>query len=663
MRKISLDAAVSEILTSLEYSTEKEESFVNDLLTKYAITRQSSLEGTAEDICSKIERKEISFEDFFSDILNYFRPFSLMIETIYEFLNSYSATIDSRASQFKFDFKKLQRKLIFDISNFPKELIHTFSYRKAIKLLHTYEINLMAKGDYDKKSPNETAIRFITGYDGDFYNFFLTPVSYFWAFKERTSDPFLVHEFNLLEREVDDVFENVGFLLDSLIEQQKLETRQIDMPYWGKFREEVVEFNEENKQMRLKRGLKLGEDLLREYRNRGLEYQLNCLALALQFWRCKYRRSDFERHNWAFRNEVIQECLENPEAYINLVKKRMAKYQRALRDIIVFKGHKKTETIVEDILEFVRLPYWKYRWHIYELWTLFLCLNIASAYRIRLNLKDHGDYLELIVPKAVAKEPVAKILNDQREIQCWFQRKTANPMTAKGIEPDLRFMTKDLYPTDIFVIENKDRRNCSGSHVDHVRDKYLSGTAAKNIWIVNYENYSRKDFSKKIHREIVGDRSVWVASNFKPTKVPQEFSSNFKSALTDCFYPQTTTPKISYDLIVDKSGSMDGKPIFPTVESISNSFNYNPDNIYLFDTDLTKMMFNDIEKFKDFIANHLKCDDGTELVISFEQYLRSKNEFPKLIYVLTDGDGLDECYEKYNLEMLNRGSTLVFIKI
>lgn len=660
---MSLDAAIGEILTSLEYGTKKEESFVNDLLTRYNAKRQSSLESTTRDICSKIERKEISFEDFFSDILNYFRPFSLMIETIYEFLNSYSATIDSRASQFKFDFKKLQQKLVFDISNFPRELIHTFSYRKAIQLLHTFEINLMARGEYDEKSPNTTAIKYINLYDGDFYNFFLTPVSYFWSFKERTSDTFLVHEFTLLEREVDEVFQNVGFLLDSLIEQRKVETRHMDIPFRGRFHGEVLEFNESSQLIRLKRGLKLGEDLLREYRNTGLEHQLNCLALALQFWQLKYRRSDFERHNWAFKNEIIQDCLANLQVYINLVKKQMAKYQRALSDIIVLKGRKKTETIVEDILDFVRLPYWKYRWHVYELWTTILCLNMAGAHRIELNLKDHGDYLELIVPKAVAKEPVAKILNDQREIQCWFQRKTTNPMTAKGIEPDLRFMTKDVYPTDIFVIENKDRRDCSGSHVDHVRDKYLSGTAAKNIWIVNYENYSRKNFSKTVHRETIGDRTVWVASNFKPTKVPQEFSSSFRLALKDYFYPQTAIPKMSYDLIVDKSSSMDGKPIFATVESISNSFNYNPENIYLFDVDLTKMPFSDIEKFKDFIANRLKCDQGTELVICFEQYLRSKSEFPKLIYLLTDGDGLNECLEKYNLDMLNKRSTLVFIKI
>jgi hypothetical protein len=73
--------------------------------------------------------------------------------------------------------------------------------------------------------------------------------------------------------------------------------------------------------------------------------------------------------------------------------------------------------------------------------------------------------------------------------------------------------------------------------------------------------------------------------------------------------------------------------------------------------------YNKYNNIREFIEGHLKCTGGTELVNCFEQYLQSKNAFPKLIYVITDGDGLNECYEKYHLKMLNKGSSLIFVKI
>ena len=660
MKNVNMNTAISEILKSLEYNTKKEEDFVDNLLNKYKIKRRRSISSISKEITSKIKRKEIVIEDFFSDILNYFRPFSLMIEETYEFLNSYSATIDSKASQFRFSFEKLQDKITFDISNFPKELVRTFSYKEVNRLLSTYEINLCVEGDYNENIYDETAIRFITGYDNDFYNPFLTPASYFWALKRRV-DSFLLHEFNPFEKEINNIFEDIEFLLDSLFEELKLTPKQIEMPFLGKLEGNVTELDEGRHQILLKKGFKFNEDNISSDMNEvesnrcsNLEYCLNCLALALQFWKNKYIRNDFDRHD-------VKKYLNNQELYIDSIKKQITKYRKALNDILIFKGYKSIEVLIEDILKFVKLPYWKHRWHIYELWSLFFCLNIAkSSYKIRLNLKDHGDYIELIIPKAVAKEPVAEIFSNEREIQCWFQRKTINPITGKGLEPDLRFMTRDIYPTDIFVLENKDRRNCSGAHIDTVKNKYLSGTLAKNIWIVNYENYLRKEFSKKIYRETINDRNVWVASNFKPSEIPQEFYLNFIGILKDYFNPLTPKTGLSYDLIIDKSGSMDGKSIFAEVEIIFNNLNYNPDEIYLFDTSLTKLEYNNVG---DFIKSHLKCNGGTELVNCFEQYLRSKNEFPQLIYVITDGDGLNECYEKYHLKMLNKGSSLIFVKI
>lgn len=663
---MNIEKAVIEILSSLEYDTAKEESFIADLFKKHDIKREKSLEKLTKKICSRIKTDSIIFEEFFGDILNYIQPFALMLEQIYKFLNDYSVTIESRASQFKFVFEKLQEKITFDISNFPKELIHDFGHKEIQYFLKIYEINLYAEGEYNGERDEKTALDFITCYDCDFYNRFLTPVSYFWALKKRFGSHFPV-EFGVLEEELKGIFKEIKFLLDSLFQEFQLEPKQIDMRFSGKFEGNIAEVNEKSKIIQLKKGFQFDEeDETQVSPNRfgRIEYSLNCLGLALQFWENQYKRDDIDRYNWAFNPGTIQACLKNPKNYINLVRNQMKKYEKALHDILVFKGYNEKRILLENVVEFVRLPYWKHRWHIYELWTLVLCLSIANkTYKVILNLKDHDEYSELIIPKADAKKPVASILNNGIEIECWFQRKTVNPITGKGIEPDLRFMARETFPADIFIVENKDRRNCSGTHIKKVLKKYFSGTSAKNLWIVNYEGYQTKKYSGKLFKKTVENRNVFIASNFKPAKVPVEFHQNFSSILKDYFESQFEKSFLRYDLIIDKSGSMDGKPILATVKAIFRVFGSNPNAVYLFDNTLTQLDFTNLDRIKEFLSYELDCTKGTELVKCFHEYLESKNEFPKMIYILTDGDGLDDCFEKFHIEMLNKGSSLVFVKI
>lgn len=655
----TLDRIISEILESLEYNTKKEESIVNVLLKKYDVKRDD-LKNTSNNISSKIVKNKIDLEDFFSNIFKYFKPFSLMIEEIYQYLNNYSVNIDSRATQVKFNFEKLKEKLTFDISNFPKELIHTFSFRSVNKLLSIYEINLWAKGKYESNYDNQPALRFITGYDGDFYNFFLTPVSYFWSLKEKANS-FSLYAFQQLENELDIIFEDIEFLLNTIFQEYNIKPKKIIISFWGKLEGNVIELNKEDHSILLEKGFDIIGEGSESIQLSNIIYELNCLALALQFWRKKYKRVDFDRHNWAFKKDIINQIKKSPEIYIDYIRRQIDNYRKALNDIIVFKGYKNIQILIEDILQFIRLPYWKHRWHIYELWTLFHCLNnLKNSYEIKINLKDHGDYLELVVPKAIAKQPVAKIFSNEKELQCWFQRKTINPLTGKGLEPDLRFMTNDDFPIDIFIIENKDRRNCSGLHIQKVKNKYLEGTIAKSIWIVNYENYFGKNFSKNLNLKTINNRNVWIASNFKPTNIPPEFYIDFSSTLNAYLNPSGEQKEaLSYDLIIDKSGSMNRDSILNIIEKIYSNFNYNPEDIYLYDTSLINTKFNDIKK----LYTYLKCSGGTELVRCFEQYMKSEDEFPKLVYVITDGDGFDECYNDYNLKMLDKGSSLVFLKI
>jgi len=667
MRTPNLSTAICEILKSMEFGSKKEESLVPIIFEKFGITRKSTIKRTAKAISSKIEKSLINFEDFFGEIFQYFRPFSLMLEEIYEFLNHYHSSIDSRASQFKFNFERLKSKLNFDVSNFPRELTNTFVQKNIKKHFRIFETNLSAKGKYgdNNNSLDYYAIEFISpNYDGDFYNIFVKLVSYFWFFKDRAGMSFK-REFHLLEKDLENLFSDIELLIEILFEQYKIEYKKVEMWFSGDLRGNIQEYDEKRERISI-RGIEREKRIARDensyFRNIHLEYILNSLVLALQFWKKKYYRTDFEKR-FPFNNKNKDEFYNNPGKYINEVKIFMEEYKRALYDIIIFRGYRDSNMLIKDILEFVRLPYWKNRWHLYELWSLVLVLNFAKRnYEIELNFREQDDYLELFIPKADAKEAVAKIKSNGKELECWFQRKTIAPTTGKGVEPDLRFMKDELFPVDIFIIENKDRKNCPGSHIDNVVEKYLKGTLARDIWIVNYEKYNRSDLLDNLNKKEVGGRNIWIGSNFKPGEIPQEFYLSFGKMLEEYFEkkPQRVHERPTFDLIIDKSGSMKGKPIKEKIERIIGIHNREPHEIFLFDNSIKKI---ETDRILEFLNIRLECSGGTDLNNSFEGYLKLKKELPKMIYLISDGDGLYECYERYHSKVLERGSSLIFIKV
>ncbi len=653
---------IGEILKSIEYKTKKEESFVNVLFEKFEIERKLTLKGTISDIVKKLEQNKFTIENFVGEIFNYFSPFSNMIEDIYYFLNNYSVTIDSRATQFRFNFEKFQEKITFDISNFPIELIKSFSKSTVSRLINIYDINLSAQGNYGSKNSNVKALSFISGYDGDFYNRFITPISYFWSIKNK-ADSTTFSDFSYFESLINPLFDDIEFLLNSVFDFYNLSPVEKKMPFWGKLSGKIIEYSENERYIVLKKGFEIDskEPEVRYDENYNLENELNCLALALQFWKNKYVRIDYDRHNWTIDNQSVHEFIKNPKIYFDFVTKQLNSYTLALSDIIILKGQKSMDIIIEDLLKFVRLPYWKNRWHIYELWSMFFCLNIIKdSYSIKLNIIQHSDHAELVIPKAIAKEPIAKIINNDRVIECWFQRKTINNITGEGLEPDLRFMKNTSFPEDLFILENKDRKNCSGTHVSSVRNKYFNGTNANSIWIVNYENYAKKEYSK-LFNENFEERSVWIASNFKPNNVPSEFYKDFLTIIKEYLEPNEQKVHISYDLLIDKSGSMESKNIYPMIEDLYKTFNYFPNEIFTYDSILTKISSNNISELV--LSKPIKFNGDTNLLNCFENYLREKEVLPTLIYIISDGDGLYECFEKYNSEILKKQSILNIIKI
>jgi hypothetical protein len=55
-----------------------------------------------------------------------------------------------------------------------------------------------------------------------------------------------------------------------------------------------------------------------------------------------------------------------------------------------------SEVLVRDLMEFLRLPFWKHRWRVYEVWVMFEMIDCLDEYNMalelaadRLNLEEH----------------------------------------------------------------------------------------------------------------------------------------------------------------------------------------------------------------------------------------------------------------------------------
>ena len=505
------------ILDSLEYGTQKEEkTIINHLIKKYRLKRTEK-ENLAKEILEKIKKGEISKEDFFSNILNLIKPFSIMLNDIYEFLNYYKSFISTKSNIFKFNFKKLQKALTFDISNFPKELIEEIVRQQFVK--EGYKINL------DQELMEK--ILEIGSADNGFCNQFSYASSYFYTMKIK----FPEYSFQQTEKILNEFFQHLELIVQKIIEENNFKIEDIDINFFYlDFENFVPEFKKKNNSRNAT--ITLFEGIIT---NSNLTYRLNFAKLLLQFWKRKYIRKEIDDYNYCWHKDKHpykgfskREILSNPDIYFPKLEEKAKEYLDLFKRKVRLK-EESNESLLKKIIEFVSLPYWRYRWHIYELWTLIkVFIILARLGDFKLNTLNKKKYIEIKIPKANAKEPVGEVKIGKKVLEIWYQRKTYDPIIGKGLEPDIRVSLKpkryDFIPKDILIIENKDRRKASGSHIDKVINKYTKGTTAKCIFILNYESYSRKDLKNCVNHKIVDKKEVFILPHFKPSNF---YATNF----------------------------------------------------------------------------------------------------------------------------------------
>ncbi|RLI72531.1 hypothetical protein DRO97_08825, partial [Archaeoglobales archaeon] len=552
----------------------------------------------------------------------------------------YKSFISTKSNIFKFNFEKLQDSLIFDISNFPKELVEEIIRQQFV--VEIYEINL------DQELIDR--ILEIGSADLGFCNQFSHALSYFYTMKLKLPE---YYKLQRTEEILDEFFQYLELVIQEIIKKNNFEIGNVDISFYHlDFENFVPEFKKEDNSrgaITLSGGVITDSDLT---------YCLNFAKLLLQFWKRKYIRKELNDRDYCWHKDQQpykdlskREVLNNPDIYFPRLEEKAREHLDLFKRKVKLKEKAFNESLVKKLVEFVSLPYWRHRWYIYELWTLInVSMTIAQLGDFKLNTLHRKGHIEIKIPKANAKEPVGEIKIGKKVLEIWYQRKTYNPITGEGLEPDIRVSLKperySFIPEDILIIENKDRKKASGSHIDKIANKYAKGTTSECLFILNYESYSRKDLQDYINYKTVDEKEIFILSYFKPTNFYiMDFFKKKILQVVDYYLKAKKDTSGEIHILLDISYSMLGdkintcKELILVLYNIFRKLGYDF-KVFIFNTHLIKEInFSELNKIKAYGATDLKT--------TFEQYSKiyskNKKKDTTIIIIFTDSDSHSEC--------------------
>lgn len=223
-------------------------------------------------------------------------------------------------------------------------------------------------------------------------------------------------------------------------------------------------------------------------------------------------------------------------------------FERSLResaewlnnDVWTPAGTKEHERIVEVLDDYLRLPLWRQRWLLYEVWLIVVTIAAAerAGWRSELALSREGSSAVGIwtLPKGPAAAPCATLSLPRgtgSRAHVWYQGR----WRRSGIDmmPDVAITTTESPPRDLVVVEGKDRYRMPMKGMRrgalHVGQKYSNASAALVTWIVNYCSFSGVDASDPVVNHSTDWHALFLAPEMRPGRVPQEFMDTIGAAL------------------------------------------------------------------------------------------------------------------------------------
>lgn len=154
---------------------------------------------------------------------------------------------------------------------------------------------------------------------------------------------------------------------------------------------------------------------------------------------------------------------------------------------LIRKDREEIETLIKEALDILNLPFWKHRWHTYEVWSTVCILKTLGEYEPALRIVNgripiDGYKEEIIADLKTTKFPEACVVA-QSETPYKSATKTA-------IKPDLRicYDKKQLAGSTAAVVEYKQHKNMNAKYIEEISQRYTAGVPnSGGTLIVNYD--------------------------------------------------------------------------------------------------------------------------------------------------------------------------------
>lgn len=525
MERTSPATALERLLSALEFGTRKEDKdFTDRVLSSFGLARRKQERLIADILAGP------GFEQFFLAVAREAQPFARMLRAVYEFLSQHRTTAERRADVFRISGAGARGAFDFDLEAFPREVERVLqrveSAADVMRLNFGNETEASAPFAWSGSATAALWDAVSARWDGDFYD-----DGFFRA---------LSYAGHILADADPGVVAHVAAFIDPIMERLRALAELLQWP-------ELFASTADEKVANYMNGAY--EDLLvqvhpplhtRLNRQQAVSYfrqsqehphwSLSSIAVAVHLWQVRYvRRSD--RDDWLAKKLGVPYARITPTSYVNQLLEPLARQYSARLDALVQVDRQSVSELREALIDFFGLPMWQDRWFLYELWTLCHTLAIAqSSWPVTLQgVKQRKDGItEWQLPGGLARTPVATIAVPAK-LECWTQRKTFHPLTGAGLEPDLRITRATPDHSDVFIAENKDRRKPRKSDILEIIERYVTGTTARCVCLINYEMFTgpTHDLDK-----VVPGRDVLILSNFRPIRPADgDFESRLRQAL------------------------------------------------------------------------------------------------------------------------------------
>jgi hypothetical protein len=277
------------------------------------------------------------------------------------------------------------------------------------------------------------------------------------------------------------------------------------------------------------------------------------------------------------------------------------------------------EVALREALDILDLPFWRERWHTYEIWASVLTLRTLSEYGPRLRIKNGRVPLD-----GYSSEIIADLTGAADRPGC-VALQAVTTLAGRDIKPDLRICVTETVKAEntLAIVEFKQRESMTRAHAEEVAAKYRAG--APNAGGVILANYDEPAIAPRLPESCILLQGVEPRSRDRIA----EFERTLLELLARAGFPPERRSRV---LLLDVSGSMGDSYASPQVQAALQSLLRNRTlKVYCFNDGL--VAGGDLKTPE---ASSLHGRGGTELGLALSQLEKRVGRIDRLL-LISDG--------------------------